>query len=610
MWKVASKLRALTTSFAAWLSLVVVHSIALMAVGQEKPAAPERLAVPADAVALARLDAGANPDSAPFWRYVWIPEATPLAIAEVDTYVNTAVSRAGILVKGAKLGGPGTVVLRYDMRVLAPKEEDLVFVGSLWEKFQEDEPYFLVNGDKVAVEVIKQFIVVSIDEARVMDGAKVVTVVKKGHRLEVLAEVQQDRGVWFKVQVGKETGLIWGGQVTKEQSVEKKRDAKIRVFGQHCGAEAGQLNLLCRSQVPIVRYEYLQKKLLTCLDGGLYYEFRGIAPAPAGSGLTDQDFFLMTFAGVTQDELKKFSVDPRKKIAMFRSRVTGKPRAVVMLSGSGSKVTVNQGIVAITEDMADDDVDPKADPIRNLKQAKFAATEVFVEMPNGMLAYALFDGKGKLQRSAPDNVVKDHSVPEPHTARLQPAISCIRCHVRDFDGKKQEGWLPVRNDVAKLLGKDLDLFGEKPDLGPKFETLLEVSGLYAGNFDKPLSRAKDDLAEAVLRLTGVQDDDTGSSVNKVHRAIATTYNRYVYDEVTPVVACAELGYRVKEDKEAVALLNRLLPPLPVDEFGISPEDPILGALKVGIPISRLQWDQVYGDAVYRAMHTLLKEEKQ
>jgi len=47
----------------------------------------------------------------------------------------------------------------------------------------------------------------------------------------------------------------------------------------------------------------------------------------------------------------------------------------------------------------------------------------------------------------------------------------------------------------------------------------------------------------------------------------------------------------------------MLPPLQQDIVGISPEDPIIGALKAGLKVNRNQWEGVYADAAFRALQT-------
>lgn len=572
----------------------------------EKGGEPKRSGVPMDAVALALADISQDAHHAAYYRYVWVPSGDKDEAAAVDVVVNTAISKSPALLRGVRLGG--NQLLRYDLRLLAPQEADLKKLLEQWEKFQDDEPYFLVNGlDAKSVVIITE-------DAKVHTPKETLGTAKVGERLPYLGDMTDKENAWYRVTFQGQPAFILQSHAKKESS-----EAKARVMGPHCGEEAVQVVVATHSQVPIVRSDYFTRKALSTLDGGQYYEFRGIEKSP-DNAKADIEHFLETFAGVTEADIAKLRSD--QKVAMFRSQVTGKPRAVVMFSGAQSRISVNQGLVMITQDMRDSDVDPLADPMLNLLKFKFPAIELFAEMQNGMLAYALYtgdingdgdydaaDGEGKLVRSAPDDIATDHTVPVPHTGRLQPAISCIRCHNTKRGETEPEGWLDLTNDVQSLLKSRLDVFGEQKDGFPNQDTLDRLAGLYSGDLAKPLRRARDDFAEAMLRLTSNPGDENASAVTVAHTEIIKTYHGYWYDLVSPETACRELGFAVDGNPAAITLLKRLLPPLAPDELGISPEDARLGALKAGLSINRLQWEAVYADAAARTIHTLLEQGK-
>ena len=584
----------------------------------------DRWPVPYQAASVAWVDAQAAGINAIYFRYVWLPDRSLETANIVDLSINMALSRATIPIKGVRLGGG--LVLRYDLRHLAVKVENLQLLVDLWERFSQTEPYFSINGPEVTVRPTRLVFEVTKRGAVVQIGERTLGRVDIGTKLAILGEQDYQSVKWYSVQLKDEIGYIQAtyGEPKEEEDKEKKQ--RLRTFGPHVGDESTGLLLACKSAVPIVRYDYFLYRVLSTLNGGLYYEFRGIVPAPEGSGISDIDNFLRTFAGVTELDIAKLRSD--KKVAMFRSQITGRQRAVVLFSGPQAPININQGLIAITQDGSDGDVDPAADPLLNLIKAKFVAVEVFVEMPNGQIAYSLFagdfdgDGKydpkvkngagvaeGSLQRSAPDNVAKDHTVPIPHTARLQPAISCIRCHITKRDGKEVDGWISLPNDVQRMLKDKLDVFGEASDKSPDLDTLFRLAGLYAGDLSKPIIRARDDLAEATTRITGEVDGDVEGVVTKLHNRIGEHYNKYYYDLVTPQIACQELGFKTPDDKTAVKALQELLGALPPDKIGISPEDPRLGALKVGIGINRLQWEQVYADAALRSIEALRNRRK-
>lgn len=570
-----------------------------------------RLGVPADAVALALADTAAAGGAAPYYRYVWVPSNDEDDVDAVDFAVATAMARGTTLTRGVRLGGAR--LLRYDLRLLAPQAKDLENLVETWERFEEDEPYFLVNSVPTPDALLPDTIVITAEKATAMRPTGAAGELKRGDRLPLHGEMTDKNGLWYETRYAGAAAYVPAAAAEK---VEKEKEAAPkRVFGPHLGAEATGLVVACNSQVPVVRYDYFIRKILSTLDGGLYYEFRGIAASP-DKAVSDLDFFLQTFAGVEIATVEKLRAD--QKAAVFRSGVTGKPRATLFFGGTQSRITVNQGLVVITQDIADADFDAAQDPLQNLIRHKFAGIELFLELPNGALAYALFtgdadgDGKytppeeGKLVRSVPDNIATDHGVPPPHTGRLQPAISCMRCHNTRRDGKAPEGWIEHPNDVTTLLQSGLDVFGERTDGQPNQDTTDRAAGLYTGDLEKPLGRARDDYAEAVFRLTGNPGTDQDSGVTLVTARTARTYAAYWYDMVTPETACRELGFTTTAE-QAPALLRKILPPLPQDEIGVSPEDLRLGALKAGLPINRFQWEAVYADAAYRVLHTLLEE---
>jgi hypothetical protein len=129
-----------------------------------------------------------------------------------------------------------------------------------------------------------------------------------------------------------------------------------------------------------------------------------------------------------------------------------------------------------------------------------------------------------------------------------------------------------------------------------------LAGLYAGDLNKPIRRARDDYSDAVFRTTG------GLSVPNISAIVGGIYNKYHYEMITAEKACYELGYDVPMGM-GVSKLRELLPPLQQDQVGISPEDPIIGALKAGLAVQRYQWEQAYADAAFRAMQSELAQQK-
>lgn len=471
---------------------------------------PEILPVPNDAVVHAAADAAViDPHRAPFVRYVWVPDGDKTDGAAVSFATNTAISRAAIPVRPYSIAGGR--LLRIDLLTLLPKDADLKRSVELWEKLAGQDPYFYIRiQQKVAA---------------------------------------------YKADDGKTYDWKWAVS-----------------FGGHVDLKAAVLlQGLTKSAAPVVRFDRFTVKVLTTLDGGLYYDFAGIAKSNK-AGQTDFQKFLADH-GVDLNRAKELQAD--RRAALFRSGVTAKPRAIEEIQGL-------LGTATWSEDIADNNLDPKAHPILTLLESKFDATEAIALKANGHCDFALFDGKGALQQVVPDNIAKDHTVPTPYTARLQPAISCIRCH------SQGKGFRTARNDISALLKnrpEDDVRFDILGDFKGGRDALDKIAGLYRGNLDR-LDRGREDYSDAVFLSTG------GLSVGEVSARIQKIQDDYQFHDVTARIACGELGIGVDEDA-AVSMLRKLLP-------AVEHEDARIGFLKAGVSITRADWEQVYADAALRS----------
>jgi hypothetical protein len=510
----------------------------------------------------------------------------------------------------ASITGNGTL-LRYDLSKLAPRTiagvPDVLRMVRTWEKLAEDEPWFhttqkISAGDQVAV--------VAVDTLKAMNGNTTVRTLKRGDKITISGERLHNGVVWLSTVGG---GLVLASRV--EVIVEEAQVFPLNPAG---GQALVTLATATNSQSPIVHVGHFYSKVLQTLNGGMYYDFsfpkefrtQVVLSSLVGREISDEEFKKMS-------DLDKYlmmhGADPTlvqairsdQKAAVFRSQVTGKIRAFNVFSGAGGRPEVNQGLITMTEDIGDDERDARKNPIRELLRARYTASEVIPERINGLHSFGLFTGnapagglpQGLLQLAVPDDIARDHTVPPPHTARLQPPIGCYRCHNRPDASR---GYIPFNNDVKTMLdATDLDVLGERSDGAPNQDTISRLAGLYSGTLDKPLRRARDDYSDAVLVAT------KGLPTTVAYTEIANVFGDYEYKLVTPEMACEELGFKVTEGK-AVDVLRKLLPRLPPDELGIHPEDPVLGALKAGLGVNRLRWAQVYPDALYRST-TVLQE---
>lgn len=364
----------------------------------------------------------------------------------------------------------------------------------------------------------------------------------------------------------------------------------IPSYGAHVGLANAVIlqGLQGAAQAGVVRDDWLIVKSLSTLDGGLYYEFTGQAGKTLADVLDDVGADFRLAAQLRSDE----------RAAVLRSGVTGKPRRIDVFTFPGVRPSAGNGLAAITRDINDEQLgDPDFDPIRNLLKFKVAGGESIIQRPNGTHLFSLFQGDDDaILDVAPDNVATD-STGRPHApggTRLQPAVSCIRCHLED-------GYRPFKNDVKQLIAGDLDVFGDISEVD-QIDVLNRLAGLYGGQLDgnprSPIQRARDDYMWTVMQITGWPLNE---AVTKLSTELATTYGRYVYDPVTAETAIRELGYArlANGDAAPTDILRQLVNHLPTAADGIAPEDPLLGALVAGLGISRPQWEAIYADIALR-----------
>lgn len=524
---------------------------------------------PADAVAYALADiAKLSAADQPFQRYIWIPDGDRKKRAYVNYTLNLACSRASTIINPTVVADGK--LLRCDLRILAPREGQYATMHALWEELAF-EPYFHIT--KTTADALPTSAVQI--ESRVDDPPGSI-------RFKVGEQI-------FYKSPGNEFFILQNNAWIKRQlQIAVQR---VVTYGVHVGLEQGVLlQSLSKSNAAVIRYDFFIAKVLSTTDGGLYWQFAGIERNPSSG--TAQAAFLKSL-GASETLVASLRSDQR--VAMFRSKVTGKPRRIDAFYGVGVRPGSGTGLITITHDMVDNDTNPRSDPIRNLLQFQDAAREVIAVKPNGMQIFALFNSQGALVDSVPDNIARDHTIPAPHTGRLQAAIGCIRCH------GPHDGYQPFTNEVKVMLGGLLDVYGDVASRRSIPDQLDRLAGLYSGDLSKPIRRGRDDYSDAVFLATG------GMKVSDTSAGISQIYGDYVYKDIGAFEACAELGYLVPQNR-AVYYLNQILPPLNADVIGIRPEDPIIGALKVGLRVNRYQWEQVYADAAFRALQTRKTQE--
>ena len=333
----------------------------------------------------------------------------------------------------------------------------------------------------------------------------------------------------------------------------------------------------------LLRADWFARKALTQIDGGAYYAFKALKGPDPNQPPVKFDVYLRS-RGVDPVVVAEFR--SKNRAAMFRSKVTGKPRWTEAFRATAVRPDIGTGTCMVTHDVKTERVGrADFDVFRNLLEASDDGREVLIEGPNGLWEATLFDGDGNLVDSAPDSLVSDHTIEAPFDRRLEPVLSCIACH------SQNSGWQPMPNQVREMLGPGLlevpfDLASKKP----LAETIDDLYSAYEAEFDEILRLSRTTYEQQWFRLTA------GTQAKVAVPKLLTRVRGYAQDMVDARTALAELG---------VSPLGVAPEPLPVVTLRSvlgkrAPEDPILGALMLGLSVDRKQWERVYLDAVVRA----------
>jgi hypothetical protein len=515
------------------------------------------LAVPADAVELALADAKQYADSR-FLRYIWLSGKDNLIDdMRVVSYAMNLISRSSVKYRPVPIANERTVVLRIDTRLYAPNKEIDSFLNA-WEDLKYD-PKFSGLITQGSLQLAK------IDPAGISRRIK--------FRAGGLAFLEEESA-----------------------SSALKKDGVLRFTPSKLNPNWDVLATLLRTEAPVIDHHYFifrsmhairdekDRALFGKVFGGLYYNLSGV---PGGTKNDLNELLRSLGVGTSNQDYKKIfeSLRSDQRVAMFRSNVTGRMRRIELfktLSGRES-----QGIFSITSDFAESDIDVDTSPIANLLNVNgVKAHEVIWEKPNGLHGFALYDGNGKRQDEAPPDIVRDFLAKAPHSTRLQPAFSCIRCHGRE------DGWIPVHNDVKTMLAtKRVDIFG---DLSRKFnqqDAIDRIVGLYMGDFANVFRRGRDDYGVNILSTTGPWPKSTNQLdiVKQTARQMEDIVDRYWYRQVGPQEAMAELGFDIPEKNADLAFAAYVLK---INHLPIL-EDSRVAALRANIKILRPEFSFIY-----------------
>lgn len=144
MKSLEDRLRSLENRVNATLFIAVVVLVWVFAIEARAQEIGRYIPTPRDAVGWALGDVATLPESdRPFVRYVWLPPWADVRwVAAVNFSVNTAASHSAVIQMGTPVANGW--MIRYDLRRLAPKIEQLNKLLAAWDGLAIQDPYFHV----------------------------------------------------------------------------------------------------------------------------------------------------------------------------------------------------------------------------------------------------------------------------------------------------------------------------------------------------------------------------------------------------------------------------------------------------------------------------------
>ena len=542
------------------LTVCIVQALALslFLMGQDVADAPQGadaavtdvrlIGRPDTAVKIAATDARAlletDPDQAANSFYVWIRDPQDKDMDYVyDFVLNTAVSHSPVLLKADRLRSDAGILLRLDLREWLPDSQLRSRFKQLMNSDYFDPSFYVRGEDTVGGVAEVKFSPSNLPYLKELLAIQHPNLVFQN----VANSTEADQDKRIKVYVDpyvKDAVQYNAAYVVNPQS--NLPVATGTIFGpaiqSSCGQDAQDLTSITGMNVPIVEAERFLVLALRTLEGGLYYKLQGLIDAK-DKRLTQKEW-LATFGA---DEELSASLGGREFVGMWHSAVTSKPRKIAFFYGRNLRPSSGLPLIVVTQDNLDETNGTSVHPMYSLLDVDFDATEILATKPNGMIAYGLFDGKGVLQDAAPDNLVRDHTVPKPFTSRLEPGISCIRCH------GPYDQWMPVKNHVKTLLssldaqGQKLSVIGDSSDDADVAELQVKLAQLYQGDIESALQLARDQFERSCGKLIHVVREQADYAKWSV-QILSDKFAKYRYTWVDPAEALRTLGVVVPPEQ--------------------------------------------------------------
>ena len=320
--------------------------------------------------------------------------------------------------------------------------------------------------------------------------------------VEVVPEFKEER-------VSFDGGHTW--QIRKvlvgEKKVEKKDAKAVTAHAPWLpGKEIAALALALNSDAPILRADWFFFQ--TCQqekrNGTGYYEFLGV------KNRADME----KLAALDIEAAKRLRLEIAAIVA--ESGVATNNRQIIRFQAltGGYWVTLDANAS-----------DGKRNAVRNL-DGDFVhdAEEIYFVLPNKLYGYGASSDKGELQASVPPDIAPKDDFATGRDTRIQPSLSCVRCH--------EEGLKPI-DDWARSV-----FTGKVALASPDYAKAKRLRQLYLS--DLP-GQMEDDIrvfARAVKTVNGLTIKDNA-------KAYATAFQRYADTSLGMEETAYELGTDAK-----------------------------------------------------------------
>lgn len=539
---------------------------------------PEATSVtsPREAVQLALADAEKlSEHDQRLARYVWIPDwiEASSGFAQVALVANSTLSRTSNIIQPATVAAGK--LARIDLARFATSDEQLIEIVNLYEQLRATDNYFNVE------------VVLTPETAVVVTPAN--------------------------------------SRATKSAATSPPARAKTTfAAAAYLYPEGAKLFAVTHSEVPIMRLDEWVAFTFSTVNGGQYYRLTGIEntlektiekfAGKEAAGKVVRATEIMRRAAAAAAKTKEPIVqaasrlDPelaKTKAYIQFSGVTGRQRLVVFVYGAATNPAIGPQLVAVTLDIGEDNVDPNNDPLRGpTAYDRYDGGEAIFQLPNGLLAYLVFNAKDEIIASVPDNVAHDFAARSVRgnvaTARVFAGASCANCH--DSQPSKW-GWQDVTNDLQGSLGTLLDDRGVSRGQADT----LRAQQIAASQFGSTNDELRNVLAPARLTYQSrAQLATNHKTTRQTIAGVADSYWGYWYDAITAQVAARDLGQMLSPNAAQLFLLRAIEPAQSGHAADGSPlglvlrEDAVLARLKSGHSAAPAQWRAGYQSFAERA----------